>query len=1002
MTTTSAPLATEGVPVDTADLRIHDLGTLVVEVGGAETPFGGTKPGLVLAVLLVNANRRVSVDALVDAVWGEVHAESVLATLESHIWRLRKTTEPHRGRRQQPVYLVNDAGGYRLIVNPDNVDSLRFAQLAEQGDRLLATGEPDRSLDRYELALRLWRGRPFEAVADQEWAAPAIARLDELYGQVQEQRVEALLRLAAPDRAVASLEELVVRMPYRERLWGQLMTGLYQAGRVADALSAYQRARTNMLDALGLEPGDQLRDLQRRILDQDATLMPPARPPTAQTPATRATDAEPVEPPSDGLLSSAVAEGSVAESTEIHLPVRLSELIGREAEVTRLGGLLDDNRLVTLVGAAGCGKTRLSIELARAAARLAPDGIWFVDFTAVDDPTAVPGLVAATIGLEQPVLGTIVSALRSYSADRRILLVLDNCEHVLPGVCRVVEALLDTGSQARVLATSREPIGLDGEVLWTLPPLPTRDAVTDEVLATSPAARLFIARARQVDPTFSPTENLEQVESICRTVDGIPLAIELAAGRLRTASLDEIRRQVLTELGGLTRPGHPLTERHRTVESAIEWSARWLTDDDRAVHAALSELPGVFTAEAARAVGAEPGSAGGGSLVLGALDRLVHCSLLTVVPSQRAGQPTRFRQLATVRAHAARLLREAAAGPAARDRRTAFVADLVTSQPWPGAADDNGWHARIDDNHDTVAAVLTDQLIERPTAAGVRLLAQLFTYWFYRGRMIDGLRWLDAALRIDDASPADRRLVELTLAYVHALRDRTDLSLPLVRAALGSPTGGAADVPPDAAQLGSRTYAYGLVSAAWCVWVRQDPALDFVAGEVRDIAAGDPIVELWADLLDAKNALATDGPYVTAERAVRLIERGNALDAVSAVWLGGWLDVLCRLLLQDPVAGRARLHQVEACYRALGGTATANSVEFDANFAALAGDPLDAVRLFGTASRLAFRSGMRWPISPATEPVLAAVRRSLPAERFDQEWQAGDRAAASSRDRESG
>jgi len=1000
VTTTSAPPAAAGEPVDTADLRIHDLGTLVVEVGGNETPFGGTKPGLVLAVLLVNANRRVSVDALVDAVWGEVDAESVLATLESHIWRLRKTSEPHRGRRQQPVYLVNDAGGYRLIVNPDNVDSLRFAQLAEQGDRLLATGEPDRALDRYELALRLWRGRPFEAVADEEWAAPAIARLEELYGQVQEQRVEALLRLGVPDRAVASLEELVVRLPYRERLWGQLMTGLYQAGRVADALSAYQRARTEMLDALGLEPGDQLRDLQRRILDQDPSLLPPSRPvrsagPVTMAPETTSATVAAAAAVDVGSLSGEQPQPAPASVAEIHLPVRLSELIGREAEVARLGGLLADNRLVTLVGAAGCGKTRLSIELGRAAASLAADGVWFVDLTAVDDSAAAPGLVAATIGLEQPAIGTVLSALRSYSADRQILLVLDNCEHVLPGVYQVAEALLDTGSQARLLATSREPIGLDGEVLWTLPPLPTGESTTDEPERLSPAARLFIARARQVDPSFSETDTVPEIEAICRTVDGIPLAIELAAGRLRTASLAEIHQQVLTELGGLTRPGHPLTERHRTVESAIEWSTRLLIDEDRAVHAALSELPGVFTVKAARAVATDLRSPRGGSIVVDALDRLVHCSLLAVVPSQRAGQPTRFRQLATVRAHAARLLSEAADGPTVRDRRTAFVADLLTTQPWPGSADVSGWHARIDDNHDTVAAVLTDQLIDRPAAAGVRLIAQLSTYWFYRGRMIDGLRWLEAARRVAGASPADRQLVELTLAYVHALRDRTDLSLPLVRATLDSPAVAAADSPPDAPPMGPRAYAYGLVSAAWCVWVRQDPALDFVAGEVRGIAAGDPIVELWADLLDAKNALAIDGPYVTAQRAVRLIERGTELDAVSAVWLGGWLDVLCRLLLQDPVAGRARLRQVEGCYRVLGGTATANSVEFDANFAALAGDPLDAVRLFGTASRLAFRSGMRWPISPATEPVLTAVRRSLPADQFDQAWQTGDRAAAS-------
>lgn len=799
------------------------------------------------------------------------------------------------------------------------------------------------------------------------------------------------MRVGAADRAVAALEELVIRLPFRERLWGQLMTGLYQVGRSADALNTFQRARTRMQDELGLEPGEQLRDLQRRILDQDPTLMPATRPPDVD--AATAVRTDEVLADTEGVVGNTDGLTAPTEATaaQVYLPVRLSELIGREAELDGLGGLLAGSRLVTLVGTAGCGKTRLAIELARAAAGAAPDGVWFVDLTAVDDPAAVPGLVAATIGLEQPAVGTIVSALRRYGADRRILVVLDNCEHVLPGVFRVVEALLDGGSQARLLATSREPIGLDGEVLWTLPPLATQDLTAAESSEPSPAARVFIARARRVDPTFAPTTFMaDVVETICRDVDGIPLAIELAAGRLRSASLDEVARQVHTELAGLSRPGHPHHERHRTVEAAIQWSVRLLAEPDRALHAALSELPGVFTVEAARSVAVEPGtSSGSASSVVDGLDRLVNCSLVAVVPPRRTGQPTRFRQLATVRAHAARLLAEAADPRAVRDRRTVFATDLVATQPLAGSADDDGWHARIDDNHDTVAAVLTDQLVDRPSPAGLALIAQLATYWFYRGRMIDGLQWLEAAEHVTPASSADQARVQLALAYVHALRDRTDLSPPLVRAALDSPSVSVGDVDP----IDLRGYAYGLVSAAWCVWVRQDPALDFVAGEVRRLGAGDPVIALWADLLDAKNDLAVVGPMVTAQRAQELIHRGDQLGSVSTVWLAGWLDVLCCLLLGEPGAGRARLRQVESCYRALGGTATANSIEFDGNFAALAGDPEEAARLFGTASRLAFRTGMRWPVSPATEPVLAGVRRSLSREQFEAAWQTGDRAA---------
>jgi DNA-binding SARP family transcriptional activator len=251
--------------VERAGLRLHDLGPLQVEIDGHGTsPLRGAIPSRILTTLLVHANRRVEVGALMDAVWGLRVTASTPGTLESHVWRLRKVLEPQRSPGEQPTYLVNDSGGYRLIVNPDNADSLRFAQLGEQGDRLLASGDPERALRRYELALALWRGRPFDALADDEWVAAPAARLEELYGQVNEQRIEALLRAGGQYRAIGELEELTGRLPFRERLWRQLMVGLYQAGRIEEALSVYQRARQVLLDNMGLEPGPELRELQQR------------------------------------------------------------------------------------------------------------------------------------------------------------------------------------------------------------------------------------------------------------------------------------------------------------------------------------------------------------------------------------------------------------------------------------------------------------------------------------------------------------------------------------------------------------------------------------------------------------------------------------------------------------------------------------------------------------------------------------------------------------------
>ena len=804
------------------DLRLQDLGSLLLRVAGTDTAVRGAKPGRILATLLVHANQRVSVDAMVDAVWGEQASDAGAGALETQIWRLRKVIEPGRDRRQEPTYLINDAGGYRLVVDPENADSLRFPQLAEQGDRLLATGDPDRALRRYELALGLWRGRPFEPVADDVWAVAPIARLEEMYGQVNERRIEALLLTGAQDLAVRDLEDLIGRLPYRERLWSHLMTGLYQAGRVQEALAAYQRARDASLDALGMDPGAGLREVERKILNQDPALSPPR--------SASVTAGGPNQRHPDGT------------AREIHLPTRLSAFVGRVVDLEVVGRLAGRSRLVTMVGAGGCGKTRLAVEVARTVASLAPDGVWFVDLTAIDDPAAVPDLIVATLGLGQLPVGTALGALRSYVRDRQILLVIDNCEHVLTAVYQLLDVLLGEDSQCRVLATSREPVGLDGEVLWTVTPLAVRGQPTADNDALSAAARLFVARAEDADPLFEPTgQILDQVESICAAVDGIPLAIELAAGLIRSASLAEVHQQVSTELAGLGRVGRTRIEHHRTVELSIDWSVRMLSAAERAVHQSLSVLPGIFTVAAARAV------AGTGQVrpddVPALLTQLAHRSLLTIVPGEGPARATRFRQLATVRAHAASALAAAGERGTTLDRRTSFIMDLTAVRPPDNGPDTAGWNATLDDNHDTLAAVLQDTLLDRPHPAGVHLAGWISSYWFYRGRVAEGSRWLQSAVNQATAPATDLAVAELALAYLSALRDRTDITLLLVRSALSR--GG----------VNPREIVYGLVASAWCARLRGDQALDFVDDEVQRFAesGNDPVVSMWAEVLSAES-----------------------------------------------------------------------------------------------------------------------------------------------------
>lgn len=944
------PTADVPEPAAAPTLVVHDLGPLTIDLDGHEVAIRGMKPTRILTLLLVNANRRVSVDTLTDVLWGDEVTDLSQSTLESHIWRLRKVMEPTRGRREEPTYLVNDAGGYRLAVGPANADSLRLVQLADQGDRLLASGDPERALGRYDVALSVWRGRPYGVAADDEWAAPAVARLEETHAHLREQRIEALLRLDAEAEAIGALHDLIAALPIRERLHGQLMTALYRTGRVEESLAAYLRARSTLLDTLGVEPGPALRDLHRRILDRDPELLP----------RTRSVG----RPPPENRDPSGRAQQSPARAGEVHLPVRLSELIGRATELHHIGGLIEQTRLVTLVGAAGCGKTRLAIELARASARLAPDGVWFVDLSAVEDPATIASVTMSTIGLEPPVAGSPIQALRDYVRDRQILLVLDNCEHVLAAVNELLEALLGADSDCRILATSREPVGLDGEVLWTLAPLRVQDDRTDPSAEPSPAAKLFVARAGSTDPTFRPTPAAwAEIEQICAAVDGIPLAIELAAGRIRSSSLGEIGAQVVNELGGLGRVGYSRRENHRTIDTAIEWSVRLLSPAEQATHARLSVLPGIFTIDAATAVaGADDVPPADVSMLLA---QLVNRSLLAVVPGARPGQPTRFRQLAIVRAHAG------TAGAdddraAARHRRRSFLVDHVAGCPRLEAEDVTDWYIRTEDNHDTLIAVLRDCIRDHPSPVGPHILARSAGYWFRKDRVSEGIVWLQEGLNLADADPWDRVRCQLALAVLHGMRDRTDLSLPLVRHALQS----------SAARRDRRYLAVSLTSMWWIAWVRRDSAFGFLVDEIRGLADGDRRSDVMADLVGAATGIYSHDPAAAAVRLDELrrasLDCGNLLGA----WLACWLAAGCALINGDVPTGRDRIRDVDDVYRRLGGTPGGHvSVEFEANLEVLAGNHEQASLLYDRASRKAFIAGVTWPVSPLTPPFLADLRR---------------------------
>ncbi|MET1001427.1 MAG: BTAD domain-containing putative transcriptional regulator, partial [Acidimicrobiia bacterium] len=454
------------------DIEFRVLGPLAV-VGSEGTPVAlpGGRPGTVLAVLLVHANEAVSVDQLAEALWGDEPPPSAANALQAHVSKLRRAI----GDR------VSFTGaGYRLDLSDAVVDAHTFEALVAQGRALAAADDPAGATRVLGDALARWRGPAFADFADAEFARAERVRLDELRAGAIEDRIDYELELGQGAELVGELEALVVEHPLRERLRGQLMRALYRAGRQADALRAYQDARDTLVEELGIDPGPELRDLEAAILAQDASLTP--RVPT-----------------------SAVAPRA---RTNIHPP--LTPLVGRTAELAAVRAELDGARLVTLVGPGGAGKTRLAVEAAPHQLAHHDDGVWMVELAGVLDPASITMAIAETLRIpDSPRFGDgeapPLDRVAEFLAAKDMLLVLDNCEHVVTEVARLAEQFLARAPALRILATSREGLGLAGERLWPVPPLPVDDAI-----------ELFSQRAAGFADVVVAESDRDTVRDVCQ------------------------------------------------------------------------------------------------------------------------------------------------------------------------------------------------------------------------------------------------------------------------------------------------------------------------------------------------------------------------------------------------------------------------------------------------------------------------------------------------------
>jgi predicted ATPase/DNA-binding SARP family transcriptional activator len=683
-------------------MQFRVLGPLEVrDEDGEVVPLTGPKERMLLAALLIDPASVVSAERLIDILWGEDPPRNPVNALQARVSALRRSLG-------DPNLIVSGGHGYRLSVGTDDVDMSRFEGLITEA-RALDSNDPAR-FERYDEALSLWHGRAFAEIADLDFARAAAVHLEELRTTAIEERAQTKLDCGRHGEVVSELERLVLEHPLRERFWAQLMLAQYRSGRQADALRTYQEAARVLGEELGIEPSPELQRLEEAVLSQDPALDGP-------TP----TRARPIH----------------------NLPARITSLVGRSEDVARIGILLAAHRIITLTGPGGVGKTSLAIACGESAMPEFADGVCLVEFGAVTAADLVPAEIARGLGLDASDRLSL-DLVRDFLSERQLLLILDNCEHLVDTVARTAQAILEKAPRVQCLATSREPLGVPGEILWPTRPLsPPEEGKPITELATNDAVRLFLERARAARPEFAVDESTgPAVVEICRRLDGLPLAIELAAARVRNLPVTEISARLGDRFRLLTATTRTVLPRQMTLEATIRWSYELLGEDEKDLLRRLAVFAGGWTLEAAEAI------VEWSDEVLRVLSSLIDRSLI-VIDDQ--GTDSRYSMLETIRAFADQELAVSGDRADAISRHAAWCLRLAESAEFQGP-DQTRWVARLSLEYENLRAALLRAIEEKDFDTALRLGSALGWLWFF-GNRDEGRRILDQLLKVTEGVP---------------------------------------------------------------------------------------------------------------------------------------------------------------------------------------------------------------------------------------------------------
>jgi predicted ATPase/DNA-binding SARP family transcriptional activator len=930
------------------DFRI--LGPLEVSREGRPCDLGARKHRALLGVLLLHANEVVSVDRLIDELWGETPPATAPKALQVYVSGLRGTI----GRD----VLATRAPGYMLSVEEGELDLWRFERLASDGRKALADGDAARAATAFRRALGLWRGPPLADLAYEPFAQSAIARLEELRLACLEDRIEADLALGRHAELVAELEALIREHPLRERLRAQLMVALYRSDRQAEALDVYRAARRALSEELGIEPAEELQRLQRAVLSHDSGLALPAEAKSAKE-----------EPPR-------------------RLPVAPTPIVGREREVAEVIALLERPaaRLVTLTGAGGTGKTRLALEVAAKAQARFADGVFFAALAAIRDPTLIVPTIAAALELTEAPGQPLLESLKHHVRDRDVLLVVDNFEQVVEGAPYLAE-LLAAAPGLRLLVTSREPLRVSAESEYAVPPLgvPDLDQLGDlGSISRVESVELFVQRAQAADRRFRLNDdNATDVAAMCARLDGLPLAIEMAAARIRALPPRAILARLDERLRLLTGGARDLPPRQRTLRATIDWSHDLLGLPERALFARLAVFAGGWTLEAAESVcGDELGDQ-----VVDVLGSLVEKSL--VRREEPVEDEPRFGMLETLRAYALERLAATGEEPLLRRKHVTFFRDLgERAEPELFGPRQGTWLERMEREQDNLRAALTWSRTDPDARTnGLHLAGSLFPFWLARGQFTEGREWLSGLM----GRPAEEQA-----SSAHAKALVASGWFALIEGEVETAQALAGEALVLSRQLGE----------TWCTAV----CLNMLGTAARYGERHSEARALYEEALILSEEHELTWPAAVAvgnlgrqafalrdyERAAGLLERsldlhrqaGEGFTVAATLTLLGWV---AQNLGDRPRAAAFHAEGLELWIKLGNLWGITLALQGIAALAALTGGPERAARLLGAAESLRERYGFAlWPtVRGQHERDVEAVGRALSVERLAAAWAEG-------------